>query len=192
MKACSRSLAIALTTGLLAGCASGQPHEPVITLGSGVTVTLPSGAPDVTARRVTVTLHSRLAELLAPPQHLMAAGRLPGRAVLTFHVGHVRGRPFLAWLDRGQWTPVRSMYHAQAGTVSAAVPRLSTWAPFTWATDQIRAWVTSALRDIFGLGRSWAIRLWTARRRGCSRCALMFVLITVFGCRPGMVAAGPG
>ena len=51
MKACAASLAVAITTGLLAACLSSPSHERVVTLGLGLTVTLPHGSPDVTARR---------------------------------------------------------------------------------------------------------------------------------------------
>ena len=152
VKGCAAAVAVAVTAGLLAACSSSPAHDRLVTLGPNLTVTLPPGAPHVTATRVTATVKSRLAERLAPPEHLTASGRLPGRAVLAFHVGHVRGRPFLAWLDHGQWMPVPSTYDARAGTVSAVVPHFSTWAPFAWATDQVKAWLASALRTVFGLG----------------------------------------
>jgi hypothetical protein len=79
-----------------------------------LTVTLPPGSPQA-AQREPVTVKSRLVRMLVAPEHVTAAGRLPGKAVLTFHVGYVTGKPFLAWLDNGQWVAVPSTYNARAG-----------------------------------------------------------------------------
>jgi hypothetical protein len=146
------ALAVAvLWTGVLSACSSQQTPQDV-TLSKNLTVALPPGSPQVRARSVPAAAGSPLLRALAEPEHMEASGRLPGRAVLTFHVGHVTGRPFLAWLDGGTWIPVPSRYDASAGTVSATVTHFSTWAPFTWVTSRLNAWLGAALRNVFGLG----------------------------------------
>ena len=117
-----------------------------------LTVALPPGSPIPTAHRDAITFRSSFVRLLAAPEHVSLPGRLPGSAVLTFHIGHPAGSPFIAWLSNGQWIPVPSKYDAAAGTVSARVSHFSTWAPFAWLTTQLKQWATAAVKNVLGLG----------------------------------------
>jgi hypothetical protein len=190
MRTLAASLAAVVMAGGLAACSGSPPRDREVALARNLTVTLPPGSPRVSAQREPVTVQSRLARELAAPERITAAGRLPGRAVLTFHVGYVGGSPFLAWLDGGTWVPVPSTYNARAGTVSAVVPHFSTWAPFTWITSRITAWISAALRNISGLG--------TATDPNCGTTADVQVTDsnpshhTVGACAEQAVAAGPG
>jgi len=152
MRALVASLAVLLVCTGIGACSGGESHDLHVVLARDLTATLPPGSPQVTARRVQVGAGSRLIRPLTAAEHVAAAGRLGGRAVLTFHVGHVSGRPFLAWLNGATWVPVPSSYNAKAGTVSATVSHFSTWAPFTWAISQIRAWVRSEIGNFLGVG----------------------------------------
>lgn len=131
-------LAVALACAGLGACSGGSPRDRRVALARDLVVTLPPGSLHVTARRVHTAAGSPLVRPLAAAEHVSAGGRLGGRAVLTFHVGHVSGRPFLAWLDGATWVPVASAYNATAGTVSAVVSHFSTWAPFTWVVSQVQ------------------------------------------------------
>jgi hypothetical protein len=152
MKILAAVLAVALACAGLEACSEGPPRDRHVALARDLVVTLPPGSPHVTARQVHAATGSPLARPLAPAEHVAAGGRFGGQAVLTFHVGHVSGRPFLAWLDGATWVPVASTYNPKAGTVSAVVSHFSTWAPFTWVVSQIQQWVKSEIGNVLGVG----------------------------------------
>jgi hypothetical protein len=155
MKSLAASLTVAaVLAGGLTACASQPAARRSNILARDLTVILPPGSPRVSARRVSATTRSQLLHPLAAAEHLRASGPLAGRAVLTFHVGHISSTPFLAWLDGRNWIPVQSRYDARTGTVSASVTHFSTWAPFTWATEQLQKWMNSAIRGVLGLGNA--------------------------------------
>jgi hypothetical protein len=147
-------MVMAIVAGGLTACASQPAARKSTTLAHDLTVILPPGSPRVSARSVPMTGRPPLLRPLAAAEHLRASGPLAGRAVLVFHIGHVSGRPFLAWLDGKDWIPVLSHYDAKSGTVSASVSHFSTWAPFNWVTEQLQSWVGSAIHGVLGLGNA--------------------------------------
>jgi hypothetical protein len=146
------------------------PHSMVVSVATGVTVTVPPNTPKITATQqpssVTAPLlaatqssngasvPSALA-VLAPAEKLTVAGHLPSAGVqLTFHVNPSQvsagSAPFLASLDpaTGKWIPATSTYDAHAGTVSAHVGHFSIWTVLTWVGSRIAATLEGALSDI--------------------------------------------
>lgn len=162
---------------VLAGCTTTTttttPATAVhtVTVTPGVSVTLPSAGPRVSATpqpgvTKTVTAAVTIApgrtvpsalEALAPAQKLTASGPLPaGGVTLTFHVdpatvptGTV---PFLASLDptSGAWMPAASTYDPRTGAVSAHVTHFSVWTVLAWIGTRVLAAFQGAYEDVFG------------------------------------------
>lgn len=174
-------LSAALLAGLLASCSEAPParksaaHKIIVT--KGITITLPSAdhhaaLPAVRAEKeaaattiLTRPLHVSGRSLpgaiavLAPAQHLTAAGPLPaGGVILSFRIqtGRVPAgtSPFLASLDTatGKWVPVPSTYDTATGVVSAHVTHFSIWAPLDWIKPAVAAVLKGALESLFSLG----------------------------------------
>lgn len=174
-------MAAVLLAGMLASCSQAPPVRKIaartVTVTNGITITLPSAGhhaalpavraeqePAATAiltRQLQISgrsLPSAIA-VLAPAQHLIAAGPLPaGGVILSFRVRPssvpAGTSPFLASLDTatGRWVPVPSTYDAATGVISAHVTHFSIWAPLDWIKSAVAAVLEGALESLFSLG----------------------------------------
>jgi hypothetical protein len=163
MRALASILTTALVAGMLAACSASQPQDTTVSLAHGLTITLHGGTAKVAAEAslasVTTALTRRLpVRLLAPPERVIFAGKLPTRgAVLTWRINRKMlapgVTPFIAALDQatGQWTALPSGYNGRAGTISARVFADPVVAPLGWIKSQLLSMLRGAFLSIFGL-----------------------------------------
>src|SRR6266404_2240793 len=85
MRILAVTVAVAMTAAALAACSASPPRYRTVTVGTGLSVTVPAAAPKVTAAVSPARLRNdRLLRQLAPAEHLTTSGTLPpGGALLT-------------------------------------------------------------------------------------------------------------
>ncbi len=94
--------------------------------------------------------------VLASPVDIAAHAPVPAKgAILTFHLNQATiapvEHPFIASRNSdGSWTPVPTQYNPTAGTLSAALPHFSIWAPLSWSGDLLLAALKGGAQSIFG------------------------------------------